>query len=159
MTFADLHITTIRENVLLLYSNISNIFILLINKNMYIAMEENLSICLCKYLWRNAYCKWNTYNLYRMAVKLDLYEDRQIGGSIYWQWPNDIGFAFFPDVEIVSSEATQSAKKVVKEIFLFKGEKKLVLSWHRMVGRYRILFKSIATNASKTIDDIGRCFE
>lgn len=145
MTFIDL--TTIRDNILLL-----------INKNIYITMKENSST----WLWRNIYCKWNTCNLYHKTVKLELYEDRQIGGSIYWQWPNDIGFAFFPDVEIVSSEATQNAKKVVKEIFLFKGEKKLVLSWHRMVWysmSYGILFKSIATNASKTIDDIGRCFE
>lgn len=141
MTFADLRITTIRENILLLCCNIGKIFILLINKNIYIAMEENLAN-----IWRNTYCKWNTCNLYRKTGKPELYEDRQIGGSIYWQWPNDIGFAFFPDVEIVSSEATQSAKKVVKEIFLFKGEKKLVLSWHRMVSRYSILFKSITIN-------------
>lgn len=141
MTFADLRITTIRENILLLCCIIGKIFILLINKNIYIAMKENLAN-----IWRNTYCKWNTCNLYRKTAKLELYEDRQIGGSIYWQWPNDIGFAFFPDVEIVSSEATQSAKKVVKEIFLFKGEKKLVLSWHRMVSRYSILFKSITIN-------------
>lgn len=43
MTFADLRITTIRENILLLCYNISNIFILLINKNIYIAMKENLA--------------------------------------------------------------------------------------------------------------------
>lgn len=68
--------------------------------------------------------KRNTCNLYRKTVELELRKDRQIGGSIYWQRPNDTGFTFFPDAEIVSSEATLSARNVVKEIFLFNEQRK-----------------------------------